>query len=67
VVWFSLRTTYLLFHVGRAAEHWLKDLSWAGLVIAVLVGLISTWWLRRRARQLDPEPGPAKDRVNSGA
>ncbi|MFF3854746.1 DedA family protein [Micromonospora sp. NPDC002575] len=46
-------TTYLLYSVGRAAEHWLKDISWAGLVLAVLAGLGSTWWLRRRARRLE--------------
>ena len=52
LVW-AFGTTYLLFTVGRAAEHWLKDISWVGLVIAVLGGLGSTWWLRRRARQLE--------------
>ena len=29
LVW-AFGTTYLLFTVGRAAEHWLKDISWAG-------------------------------------
>ncbi|MEU8264974.1 DedA family protein [Micromonospora sp. NPDC048999] len=51
LVW-AFGTTYLLFTVGRAAEHWLKDISWAGLVIAILAGLGSTWWLRRRAHRL---------------
>ena len=58
LVW-AFGTTYLLFTVGRAAEHWLKDLSWAGLVLAVLAGLTSTWWLRRRARRLAPAEPPA--------
>ncbi|PZG23458.1 DedA family protein [Micromonospora craterilacus] len=57
LVW-AFGTTYLLFTVGRAAEHWLKDLSWAGLVVAVLAGLTSTWWLRRRARRLAPAESP---------
>ncbi|MFE9190894.1 DedA family protein [Micromonospora sp. NPDC007208] len=51
LVW-AFGTTYLLYSVGRAAEHWLKDISWAGLVIAVLAGLGSTWWLRRRAHRV---------------
>ncbi|MGC4880478.1 DedA family protein [Micromonospora sp. DT43] len=50
LVW-AFGTTYLLYSVGRAAEHWLKDISWAGLVLAVLAGLVSTWWLRRRAHR----------------
>ncbi|WP_046563375.1 DedA family protein [Micromonospora sp. HK10] len=50
LVW-AFGTTYLLFSVGRAAEHWLKDLSWAGLALAVLAGVVSTWWLRRRAHR----------------
>ncbi|WP_238448747.1 DedA family protein [Micromonospora sp. 4G55] len=41
LVW-AFGTTYLLYSVGRAAEHWLKDISWAGLVLAVLAGLGST-------------------------
>jgi membrane protein DedA with SNARE-associated domain len=57
LVW-AFSTTYLLFTVGRAAEHWLKDISWAGLVLAVLAGLLSTWWLRRRARRLAPADVP---------
>ncbi|QDY09624.1 DedA family protein [Micromonospora sp. HM134] len=52
LVW-AFGTTYLLYTLGRAAEHWLKDISWAGLVLAVLGGVASTWWLRRRARRLE--------------
>ncbi|WP_051724243.1 DedA family protein [Micromonospora chokoriensis] len=52
LVW-AFGTTYLLYSVGRAAEHWLKDISWAGLVLAVLAGLGSTWWLRRRAHRME--------------
>ncbi|MEH1169487.1 DedA family protein [Micromonospora sp. CPCC 205539] len=62
LVW-AFGTTYLLFTVGRAAEHWLKDISWAGLVLAVLAGLGSTWWLRRRAHRLEsaePTQDPGK-------
>ncbi|MET8264584.1 DedA family protein [Micromonospora arida] len=58
LVW-AFGTTYLLYSVGRAAEHWLKDISWAGLVLAVLAGLGSTWWLRRRAHRVAPADGAA--------
>ncbi|MGC4795443.1 putative membrane protein [Micromonospora saelicesensis] len=58
LVW-AFGTTYLLYSVGRAAEHWLKDISWAGLVLAVLAGLGSTWWLRRRAHRVASADGAA--------
>lgn len=67
LVW-AFGTTYLLFSVGRAAEHWLKDISWVGLVIAILGGLGSTWWLRRRARQLESVEVPEEaEPVRAGA
>ncbi|MGC4805986.1 DedA family protein [Micromonospora sp. DT233] len=66
LVW-AFGTTYLLYTVGRAAEHWLKDISWAGLVLAVLAGLGSTWWLRRRARRMAAiEPDDATEPVGAG-
>jgi membrane protein DedA with SNARE-associated domain len=52
VVW-AFGTTFLLYHLGRVAERWLKDLSWGALVVAVLCGVLSTLWLRRRARRLE--------------
>jgi membrane protein DedA with SNARE-associated domain len=67
LVW-AFGTTYLLYSVGRAAEHWLKDISWAGLVLAVLAGLASTWWLRRRAHRLGSAAGVVSAAgVGSGA
>ncbi|MBO4207055.1 DedA family protein [Micromonospora echinofusca] len=51
-------TTYLLYHLGRVAEHWLKSVSWVGLLLAVAGGLGTTWWLRRRAARLAPTPDP---------
>ncbi|MET8084175.1 DedA family protein [Micromonospora sp. NPDC005197] len=65
LVW-AFGTTYLLFTVGRAAEHWLKDISWAGLVLAVLAGLASTWWLRRRAHRVSAaEPAQSTEPAQS--
>ncbi|MEU6206718.1 DedA family protein [Micromonospora musae] len=65
LVW-AFATTYLLFHLGRVAEHWLKSFSWAGLALALLAGVGSTWWLRRRAhRTPEPEPEPEHDETVS--
>lgn len=55
IVW-ATGTTLLVYWLGRAAEHWLKDFSWAALVVAVLVGLTTTWLLRRRARRALAQP-----------
>ncbi|WP_410815138.1 DedA family protein [Micromonospora sp. 067-2] len=67
LVW-AFGTTYLLYSVGRAAEHWLKDISWAGLILAVLAGLASTWWLRRRAHRFEAaEPTTDAEPVRTAA
>ncbi|ASW55169.1 DedA family protein [Plantactinospora sp. KBS50] len=58
VVW-AVGTTYLLYTLGRVAERWLKDVSWLALVLAVLAGLASTLWLRRRARRAAGAGSPA--------
>jgi membrane protein DedA with SNARE-associated domain len=50
IVW-ALGTTFVIFYVGQAAEKYLKDFSWAALVVAVLAGLTSTWFFKRRAHQ----------------
>ncbi|SBT47541.1 DedA family protein [Micromonospora narathiwatensis] len=67
LVW-AFGTTYLLFTVGRAAERWLKDLSWAGLAVAIIAGLASTWWLRRRAHRLaSAETAAESEPVRAGS
>jgi membrane protein DedA with SNARE-associated domain len=58
LVW-AFGTTYLLYYLGRAAERWLKDLSWAALAVAVLFGVASTIWLKRRARHAPDEQDEA--------
>jgi membrane protein DedA with SNARE-associated domain len=56
VVW-AFGTTFLLYYVGRAAEAWLKGISWWALGAAVVFGIASTLWLRRRAkRAVEAEP-----------
>ena len=46
-------------------EKWLKDFSWIALAVAVVAGLATTWYMRRkaaaeaRAPHEDPEKTPA--------
>ena len=42
-------TTAVIFYVGMVAEKWLKGFSWVALVVAVLCGIGTTIYLRRRA------------------
>jgi membrane protein DedA with SNARE-associated domain len=60
IVW-AFGTTFLIYYVGRAAERWLKDLSWAALGVAILCGIGSTIWLRRRTRDTDAQDTDAQD------
>jgi membrane protein DedA with SNARE-associated domain len=48
IVWAG-GTTYAIYYAGVAAEAWLKDFSWAALVIAVLLGLAGTAYIKYRA------------------
>jgi membrane protein DedA with SNARE-associated domain len=63
IVW-AYGTAFAIFYAGRAAEHWLKQFSWLALVVAVLAGLATTMYLKRRAtRYLHEEaeaPQPEK-------
>jgi membrane protein DedA with SNARE-associated domain len=58
-------TTYLLFYLGRVADQWLKNLSWAALAVALLSGLASTLWLRHRARRAAGHP-VGTDEIRAG-
>jgi membrane protein DedA with SNARE-associated domain len=42
-------TVFAIYTVGQAAEKWLKDFSWIALAVAVVAGLATTLWLRRKA------------------
>ncbi|MER6945204.1 DedA family protein [Nonomuraea sp. NPDC000554] len=48
IVW-ACGTTAVIFYLGIVAEKWLKGFSWVGLVVAVLFGIGTTWYLKRRA------------------
>ncbi|GAA0427361.1 membrane protein [Acrocarpospora corrugata] len=41
-------TTAVVYHLGVVAEQWLKGFSWVGLVVAVLFGIGTTLWLKKR-------------------
>ncbi|WP_238006088.1 DedA family protein [Dactylosporangium sp. AC04546] len=42
-------TVFAIYSVGRVAEKWLKDFSWIALAAAVVAGLATTVYLRRKA------------------
>ncbi|MEU7748268.1 DedA family protein [Nonomuraea sp. NPDC049158] len=48
IVWAG-GTTAVIFYLGMVAEKWLKGFSWVGLVVAVLGGIATTWFVKRRA------------------
>jgi membrane protein DedA with SNARE-associated domain len=48
VLW-AYVTTFAIYYLGRAAEHWLKSFSWIVLVATVLLGAATTVYLKRRA------------------
>jgi len=45
-------TTAVIYFLGRAAERWLKDFSWALLGAVVLGGVVTALVVRHRARRL---------------
>lgn len=52
----TVGTTAAVYALGVAAETWLKRFSWAGLVVAVLVGLIVGYLVKRRVIGLLARP-----------
>jgi membrane protein DedA with SNARE-associated domain len=52
-------TSFVIYFVGRKASDWLHDFSWIALALAVAVGLVSTFVLRRRAARALHEPSGA--------
>ncbi|GAA2577758.1 DedA family protein [Dactylosporangium fulvum] len=62
-------TVFAIYSIGRVAEKWLKDFSWIALVAAVVAGLATTFYLRRKAaaeakalrEEAEKEPAAAHD------
>lgn len=48
IVW-AFGTSLVIYAAGRAAEKWLHRFSWVALVAAVILGVLTTLILRRRA------------------
>ena len=48
ITW-SFGTVFAIYSLGRVAEKWLKDFSWVALALAVVAGLGTTLYLRRKA------------------
>ncbi|GAA4250824.1 DedA family protein [Dactylosporangium darangshiense] len=48
ITW-AFGTVFAIYSLGRVAETWLKDFSWAALALAVVAGIATTLYLRRRA------------------
>ncbi|MCE7079413.1 DedA family protein [Streptomyces sp. ST2-7A] len=64
-------TTAVIYYLGVIAQQWLHRFSWVGLLIAVLAGALSTWYIKRRAGRAtarlmgaepatDPAPTPGE-------
>jgi membrane protein DedA with SNARE-associated domain len=48
IVW-AFGTTFAVYFTGHLAERYLKDFSWIALAVAIVAGLASTVYFRRRA------------------
>jgi membrane protein DedA with SNARE-associated domain len=70
IAW-SFLTAYTVYAAGRTAERYLQDFSWVALAVAVLAGIASTLFLRRRAArtaaQVDAEQAAATPTARSPA
>jgi membrane protein DedA with SNARE-associated domain len=52
ILW-ATGTAFVIYFVGHAAEKYLKGFAWIALVAAVVIGLGTTIYLRRRAARAD--------------
>jgi membrane protein DedA with SNARE-associated domain len=74
ILW-SFGTAFAIYYAGRAAEKYLRGFSWIALVVAVLFGIGTTLYLRRRAARThdlldddDPSTNPRpRDEVTTVA
>jgi membrane protein DedA with SNARE-associated domain len=58
IVW-ATGTTFIIYSLGIAAERWLQRFSWVALVVAIVVGIITTLIIRRRTERMAVEDEPA--------
>ncbi|GAA4565984.1 DedA family protein [Planotetraspora kaengkrachanensis] len=42
-------TTAGVYYLGVVADKWMKNFSWAGLGVAVIFGIATTMWIKRKA------------------
>jgi membrane protein DedA with SNARE-associated domain len=74
IAW-SFGTAFAVYYAGRAAEKYLRGFSWIALVVAVLFGIATTLYLRRRAARAhqlldddDPSTNPSvRDEITTVA
>jgi membrane protein DedA with SNARE-associated domain len=52
IVW-AFGTAFAIYYAGQAAEKYLSGFSWIALAVAVLFGIGTTLYLRRRANRAD--------------
>jgi membrane protein DedA with SNARE-associated domain len=64
LVW-AFVTTYAVFVAGKAAEHWLNGFSWVALAVAVLAGIGTTLYLKRRAGRAEAATDDPEDEVEA--
>jgi membrane protein DedA with SNARE-associated domain len=65
IIWAS-GTTAVIYYLGIVADKWLKGFSWVGLVVAVLFGICTTLYIKRRAGRVEePETDEAAQRSMS--
>jgi membrane protein DedA with SNARE-associated domain len=63
IIW-AFGTAFAIFYAGQAAEKYLSGFSWIALAVAVLFGIGSTLYLRRRATRADAELNDADPATN---
>ncbi|HEX6870961.1 MAG TPA: DedA family protein [Micromonosporaceae bacterium] len=52
IVW-AFGTSFVIYHLGRAAERYLRGFSWVALVVGVAFGVFTTLYLRHRAARAE--------------
>jgi len=66
ILWAS-GITYLIWYLGQAAEKWLSRASWIALVVAVVIGLAISLFIRRRTGKLVREHEASADETAAPA